>query len=111
MLISCTKKLADALKINVSEVVPIQREPLYEWHANLFIYRHQTGVIMMNNQTRYSVVLYGLEPEHLQMMNKLQLFAIEMTFYAEGFSEYVIARYIRRSGEVSFVKSNNCSIL
>ena len=38
MLISLTKKLADALKIKVYEVVPLRRNPLYEWHANLFVF-------------------------------------------------------------------------
>ena len=66
---------------------------------------------MMHDQTRYSVVLYGLTAEHLQMIKKLLLFAIELTFYAEGFSEYVIARYIRRGSEVNFVKSHNRSIV
>ena len=111
MLISCTKKLADALEIEVSEVVPMQRDPLYEWHAKIFAYQRQTGVILMNNQTRYSVVLYRLTKEHLQMLNKLLLFAIEMTFYAEGFSEFVIARYMRRGGEANFIKCFDRSIL
>ena len=111
MLISCTKKLADALKIKAFDAVPINRDPLYEWHANLFVYQCREGVLMINNRTRYPVVLYGLVPEHFQMLNKMLLFAIELTFYAEGFSEYVIARYIRRGNEVCFVTKNNRRLL
>ncbi len=111
MLISCTKRLADALKIKVFEAVPLKREPLFERHANLFIHQNKMGVIMMNNQTRYSVVLYGLTTDHLQMFNNLILFAIELTMCSEGFSDLVVARYIRRGSEMSFVKSNSRSIL
>lgn len=111
MLISCTKKLADALNTNVFELVPLQREPLYEWHAKLFAYQNRKGVIMMNNQTRYSIVLYGLVAEHFQMLKKLMLFAIELTFCAEGFPDEVVLRYLRRGGEVTLAKSNDRSIL
>lgn len=111
MLISCTKKIADSLNIKMFEVVPIRREPLFEWHANLFEYQNRKGVIMMNNQTRYSVVLYGLLAEQFQMFKTLLLFAIELTFCAEGFRDDVIARYLRQAGEVVFVQSNDRSIL
>ncbi len=36
MLIECTKKLADAMKISLSDIKPIERKPFYEWHANFF---------------------------------------------------------------------------
>ena len=111
MLVSCTKKFSDALRISVFDAVPINREPLYQWHANVFVYKRRKGVLLLNNKTRYPVVLYGLMAEHLQMFKNLLLFAIEVTFCAEGFSDFVVARYIRRSGEVSFCKNNDRGIL
>ena len=111
MLISCTKKLADALKIKVFEVVPIRRNPLFEWHANLFVYQRRKGVIVMNNLTRYSVVLYGLKAEHFKKFNELVLSAIEQTFRAEGFSDEVISNYMRTSSHMIYAKSSDRSIL
>ena len=111
MLISCTKKLADALKIKVFEVVPIRRNPLFEWHANLFVYQRRKGIIVMNNLTRYSVVLYGLKAEHFKKFNELVLSAIEQTFRAEGFSDEVISNYMRTSSHMIYAKSSDRSIL
>ena len=111
MLISCTKKLADALKIKVFEVVPLRRNPLFEWHANLFVYQRRKGIIVMNNLTRYSVVLYGLKAEHFKKFNELVLSAIEQTFRAEGFSDEVISNYVRTGSQVIYAKSNDRSIL
>lgn len=111
MLISCTKKLDDALKIKVFEVVPLRRKPLYEWHANLFVYNRRKGILMMNNQTRYSVVLYGLTAEHFRQFKTIALLAIEQTFRAEGFSDNVISRYFDHGGDVLYAQSYDRSIL
>ena len=111
MLISCTKKLADAFKIKVFEVVPLRRDPLYEWHANLFVYQRRKGVIVMNNLTRYSVVMYGLKAEHFKKFDELVLSAIEQTFRAEGFSDEVISNYVRTCSRVIYAKSSDRSIL
>ena len=111
MLLSCTKKLADALKIKVFEVVPIRRNPLFEWHANLFVYQRRKGVIVMNNLTRYCVVLYGLKAEHFKKIDELVLSAIEQTFRAEGFSDEVISNFVRTSARVIYAKSSDRSIL
>ena len=111
MIVSCTKKLADALKIKVFEVVPLRRNPLFEWHANLFVYQRRKGVIVMNNLTRYSVVLYGLKAEHFKKFNELVLSAIEQAFQAEGFSDEVISNYMRTSSQVVYAKSSDRSIL
>ena len=111
MLFSCTKKLADALRIKVFEVVPIKREPLFEWHANLFVHNRRKGVIIMNNKTRYSVVLYGLTADHFRQFKTIAVSAIEQTFRAEGFSADVISKYLRTGCEPIFVKSYDRSIL
>src|SRR5665647_1325687 len=111
MLISCTKKLANALKIQVFDVVPLRRVPLFEWHANLFVYNRCKGVIMMNNQTRYSVVFYGLTAEHFRQFNNIALSAIEQTFRAEGFTDEAIAKYLRTECAPIFTKSYDRSIL
>jgi len=111
MLISCTKKLADALKIKVFEVVPIRRNPLYEWHANLFVFNRRKGVVIMNNLTRYSVVLYGLKSEHFKKFDELALSAIGQTFRAEGFSDEVVSNFVRTCSQVIYAKSSDRSIL
>ena len=111
MFIECTKKLADALKIKTNDIKPIKREPFYEWHANLFMFDRRKGVILMNNQTRYCIVLYGLRAEHFKKIDRIVLDAIHETFLAEGFSENQVDTYIAKCGEVSYTKTHDRSIL
>jgi len=111
MFFECTKKLATVLKIQLTDSTPLRREPLYEWHANLFIFNRRKGVIMMNNQTRYCVVMYGLKAEHFKKFGQLALAAIEQTFLAEGFSEDAVAQYIKQGREVVFTKTHDRSVI
>lgn len=84
---------------------------MYEWHANLFIFNRRKGVIMMNNQTRYSVVMYGLKAEQFKKFDQVALAAIERTFLTEGFSEKAVAQYIKNCQEVVFTKTHDRSVI
>ena len=111
MFIECTKKLYDAMKIKPNDIVPMKRYPFYEWHANLFMFDRRKGVILMNNQTRYCIILYGLKAEHFKRFDSIILDAIKETFLAEGFSENKVEAYISNCGEVIYTKSHDRSIL
>jgi hypothetical protein len=111
MFLECTKKLADTLKIKLPDITFIHRQPLYEWHANLFTFNRRKGVILVNNQTRYCVVLYGMKSEHFRKFDDIVLAAIEQTFLAEGLAVDVVANYISHCGEVVFTKTHDRSVL
>lgn len=111
MLIALTKKLADTMKITLSDPAQHKRNSFYEWHANLFLFDRRKGVILMNNRTRYCVVLYGLKAEHFKKFASIALSAIEQTFLAEGFSEDAVRPYIEKCGDVVYTKTYDRSIL
>lgn len=111
MFLECTKKLADVLRIKLPDITPLRREPLYEWHANLFTFDRRKGVIMMNNQTRYCIVLYGLKAEHFKKFEHLVLSGIEQAFLAEGFSVDDVTQYVSRCGDVVFTKTHDRSVI
>jgi len=111
MFIECTKKLADTMKVKIKDIEPIKREPFYEWHANLFMFDRRKGVILMNNQTRYCIVLYGLKAGHFKKFDNIVLSAIKETFLEEGFLEDKVDTYIANCGEVIYTKTHDRSIL
>lgn len=111
MYIECTKKLSDAMKIKTNDIVPMKREPFYEWHANLFMFDRRKGVILMNNQTRYCIILYGLKAEHFKKFESIVLSAIHETFLAEGFSEIQVNAYIANCRDVIYTKTHDRSII
>lgn len=93
--------------VRLPDITPLRREPFYEWHANLLAFDRRKGIIMMNNQIRYCVVLYGLKAEHFKKLGHITLSAVVQTFLAEGFSEDAVKRYINHCGEVVFTKTHD----
>ena len=111
MLIECTKKLADAMKINVTPYDATHADSFYEWHANVFTFDRRKCVVLMNNKTRYSIVFYGMKMKEFKEFDVIALKAIKDTFLAEGFSEAVVDRYLERCGDVQYSKTHDRSII
>lgn len=111
MLIECTKKLADAMRIQLETVENTEYEPFYDWHANLFTFNRRKAVILMNNATRYCIVLYGLKAEHFMKFESIVLGAIEETFMAEGFTSDKVRRYLENCGNMKYSKTHDRSII
>lgn len=111
MLIECTKKLADAMKINVTPYDANHADSFYEWHANVFTFDRRKCVVLMNNKTRYCIVFYGVKMKEFKQFDVIALNAIKDTFLAEGFSEAVVNRYLERCGDVEYSKTHDRSII
>lgn len=111
MIIECTKKLADVMKIKLNAYEEGKAKSFFEWHANLFMFDRRKGVILMNNKTRYCIILYGLKAEHFKKFDVIVLSAIRETFIAEGFSLEVVDKYIADCGEVNYTKTHDRSVL
>ncbi|WP_238882885.1 hypothetical protein [Clostridium sp. YIM B02551] len=111
MIIECTKKLTDAMKMKVEAYEDGNTKSFFEWHANMFMFDRKKGVILMNNKTRYCIILYGLKTEHFKKFNVIILNAIRETFIAEGFSLEIVDKYITDCGEVHYTKTHDRSIL
>ncbi len=111
MLIECTKKLAETMKVQLEDTEGTIHKPFYEWHANLFMFDRRKCVILINNATRYCIVLYGLRAEQFKRFSSIVLYAIEETFIAEGFSQEMVDKYVAHCGNVVFTKTHDRSIL
>lgn len=111
MIIECTKKLADAMKIKLKPYDAASSDSFYEWHANLFMFDRRKGVLLMNNKTRCCIVLYGVKMEHFKRFDKVVLDSIRETFLAEGFQENIVDRYITKCGNAEYTKTHDRSIL
>ena len=58
MIINCTKKLCDELKINPQKVEIV--DPLFSWHANIIRVNRKKTVVLVNDSNRYTIVLYRI---------------------------------------------------
>lgn len=116
MLIQCTKALLDKLNIDKNKLVAAEGheqfpESFAAWHANLININRRKAIILMNNESRYSVVIYRPTPKDFTRIDKLIKEAIIVALRMEGVDEDVIGRYIDKAGEISFSKTANRSMV
>lgn len=108
MQIQATKKLLD--KLPFEKVEATEGNPLYDWHANLLTIDRRQTVVLMNDLTRYAVVLYGVKAKDFKRFDELVKEAIREVFLKERFSPKVVDWYIDELGAVTFHKTKNRSM-
>jgi hypothetical protein len=102
MVIHCTKKLIEAIKITPEETTD---KPLFSWHANLISINRKKTLVLENDLTRYPVVLYGLKAKEFKDIENVILTAIKETMLAENISSEVIDAFIEAGDSISFAKA------
>lgn len=105
MLIQCTKKLLNRLKIKPQP--RIEENPLFSWHANLMTINRRQVVILVNDQSKYVIVLYGLKATDFSNIDERIKQAIRTVFQEEGIREDVIDDYLHQAGDVMFTKTKD----
>lgn len=119
MIIQCTKKLLDQMGIQRKWLNCIGAfhypQGLYDWHANLLSFGGQfqrdgessdskpPAVILMNNLTRYPVVMTwspGLTEKEMRE-------AIAEQFFKEGIHPEIAGTYLEKSGRLVLDRANN----
>lgn len=105
MLIQCTKKLVDELKVPVA--TEVDEDPLYSWHANLVKLGRKKVVVFVNDQNRYAIVLYGVRAKDFKILDQLLLEAVEKIFAEEGIKKEIIDQFIQNTGETTYSKTKN----
>lgn len=116
MLIQCTKALLDKVKISPSELKSPEGyeelpRALTAWQANLVNIDRRKAIVLMNNATRYPVVIYRPRPKDFARMKGLIREAIIVALRMEGICETVIDRYMAAAGEIEFSKATNRSMI
>ncbi|WP_407080280.1 DUF6933 domain-containing protein [Candidatus Contubernalis alkalaceticus] len=116
MLIQCTKALLDKMNITRDQLKSPEGhecfpDSLKAWHANIVNINRRKAVILMNNETRYPVVIYRPKPKSFARMKELIREAIRVTLRMEGIREDVINNYMADAGEIVFSKTANKSMV
>lgn len=109
MNIGCTKKLLDELKLKPGDSA--EENPLFSWHANLLLIHRRKAVLLVNDKTRYSSLLFGLKASNFRSLGKLITAAIRETLLAEGILPEVVELYMKEAGEITFTNTTSKSVL
>ncbi len=106
MLIQCTKKLFDELKITPGEAGD-EGNPLLEWHANFLKFGREKFFVLVNDKNRYAIVLYGLKAKDKKNIDTLIKNAIRQVFEAESIKEEVIETYLQATSTMMYAKTKD----
>jgi hypothetical protein len=105
MLIQATKKLRDELKLK--ELEQADRHPLFSWHANIFQIGYKNLVVLINDASAYTVVLYGSEEDGFINFSARVKEAVKRSFVREGIKEHIIEKYLNQFEDLSYHKTKN----
>ncbi|NOU84721.1 hypothetical protein GC102_02875 [Paenibacillus sp. LMG 31460] len=110
-VIACTKKVFDLSNFPVSPIPEVGYRPLNSWHAHLFKVGRKNCVMIMNDLTRYQVVLYGVRKEHVKDFQHLFLKNLEIVLRADQFTDQEVNLFLSNMDKLIFTKTHNRSIL
>ncbi|MBS4537874.1 plasmid pRiA4b ORF-3 family protein [Clostridium sp. D2Q-11] len=104
MLIQCTKKLLDELKVKPK--LNNENDPIFSWHGNILTLNRRKTVVLVNDKSRYVIVLHGLKAKDFKNFDDIFLQAIRDAFKNEYIKDDVIEEYIERSKGISYSKTS-----
>jgi len=85
--------------------------PLSFWHAHFVKVNRKNAIILINDLTSYTVVLYRPTKKDFQDIERQIEVAIRNTLKIDGYSENVIDEYFNASPSVLFTKWSSRSVL
>lgn len=109
MQIGCTKKLLDGLKLT-EEPVDHTIDPLFFWYAGVEVKNRKKLIIVSNEATRFSFVLYGMTASKAKHPEEIIFEGIRRAFLDAKIAPTIIDRYLADLGTtVSFTKNRTTS--
>lgn len=109
MIIHCTKKLLDQLKIKPAEAV--DEIPLFSWHANIIMVNHRKTMVLVNDRNRYNIILYGLKAKDFKNLDQIMIQAIRETLLEESVKAEIVDQFIHHSPGITYAKTKNRTLV
>lgn len=104
MQINLTKKLAKAIGVK-PESASSEIDPVFCWTANwtnTFNRRKEDMVVMVNNATCFTVLIFGVKWNQFKNITEKMTAAIRNTLLAMNVNPKVVDDYLRRAGKITF---------
>ncbi|GAA0469602.1 DUF6933 domain-containing protein [Alkalibacillus silvisoli] len=105
MQIQCTKKLLSEMKVEADE--RIERDSIFDWHANVIKLGRRKAVVLVNDISRYSILIYGVKVADFHRLSERISLAINQVLQAEGIEKSIIDEYFEAAGKVNFTHTKS----
>jgi hypothetical protein len=107
MLIQATNKLRDEL--NLEELDQKERPALFSWHANFFRLNRRKTVVLVNDASDYTVILYGMKKDDFNNFQERVKAGIRRAFEREGIKASLIKKYLNQFEDFCYQKAKDRS--
>lgn len=84
---------------------------LYSWHANIIKVNRRKTVVLVNDASRYNIILYGLKAKDFKNIENTILSGIREILLTDGVNIEVIDKYLEEAGQVVFSKTQNRTLV
>lgn len=108
MIIQCTRKLLDQLRIEPSDT-PSEVNELFAWHASIITVNRRKTVVLQNDKNNFGIIIHGLKVNEFKDFDNIITDAIKSAFILEGVSEEVTTKYLSDAGSIAYTKTRNQS--
>jgi hypothetical protein len=106
MLIHCTKRACERLKITPPEM-PAEFDPLYSWRLNIVEDGRKRLVVFMNDASRYTVAIDGIKAKDWAKLPKLFEQNLRDVLLDDQINPDLIDLYINNAGEFEYVRNTD----
>jgi hypothetical protein len=106
MLIHCTKKVCERLKITPPEA-SVEFDPLYSWRLNVIEEGRRRLVVFMNDASRYVVAIDGVKYNDWAKLPKLIEKNLRDVMLDEQINPEIVDLYISNAGNIEYVKNTD----
>lgn len=105
MIVSCTSELQ--LKMGNYPKKINDENKLFNWHADIRSVGRKKIIVMVNDLSKYNVLLYGIKDMDFMQIKKIMLNAIEYVMKSDNIDKNLVDKYINKSGEIVFSDLGN----
>lgn len=110
MIIQCTQKLQEVLKIKAA-ALPIDTAPMMCWHGNIFTINRRKCLLITHNESLYSLCFFGVTQKELGRLHELILNRLKQEMMRDDFTIAEISAMVKTMKMLDFAKSSDRRVL
>ena len=109
--VGITKKMKDKYGLDYEVIPELSEASLFTWHANIFKFNRKTGIIFINNLTRYSVLVFDVKKSDMKNLLEVFKWQLKRMINSHYYKLEVIENYLDQINGMKFTKTSSRSIL
>jgi hypothetical protein len=111
MFIGCTQKLSREIKSCLTTYDYSQAEGILGWHGNLYRFYRRKSVLLINNATRFAVLIPGLVKNDFSNFDNIFRTRLKQELLWAHVSNTKVAEVLLSLGPIQWGKSHSRSVL